>query len=352
VNRPATAALVERLAAQAQTALAAQIPSGSRCALLGYPNHRNPGDHAIWIGAKALLRSLGAEVVYECDWQTYSRPVLAAAVEDGAVIVFTGGGNFGDLWPLTQELRERILTDFQGVRTVQLPQSIHFELDENRDRVRRLLQAHGNVTLLVRDQQSLRLAQDAFEVPVLLAPDLAFAAAIEPLNAEPAVELLWIARDDKESRNCNPTGVPVNTARRDWMAPVPGEAQLADEPPIPDPVSELIALNRRLTQAAADDERARWDWRRLAETRDALSQYRVAHACLVLRRGRIVVTDRLHAHVFSLMLGIPSVVTDNSYGKVRAAYETLTRGSDLARWADTPAEALAVARRWLDELGK
>ncbi len=348
-NPAGTPTLAERLAKETHRVLAAQVPAGSRCALLGYPNHRNPGDHAIWLGAKALLRCLYAEIAYECDWQTYSREALASVIDDGTVIFFTGGGNFGDLWPLTQTMREKVLKDFRGVRTIQLPQSVHFDRDENRERARRLLEGHGDVTLLVRDQQSLRSAQDAFDVPVVLAPDLAFATAVEPVAAKPAVDVLWIARDDKESLRRNPTIVPAGVSRRDWMAPVPGEPLTAGEPLIPDSASRLIALNQELTRAATDDERTRRDWRPLAETWEALSRFRVSHACRLLRSGRIVVTDRLHAHILSLMLGIPTVVTDNSDGKVRAAYETFTRDASLARWANTPAEGLAVAQSWLEE---
>ena len=38
-----------------------------------------------------------------------------------------------------------------------------------------------------------------------------------------------------------------------------------------------------------------------------------------LRRGKVVITDRLHAHVLCLLLGIPHVLLDNNYGKVRGA---------------------------------
>jgi exopolysaccharide biosynthesis predicted pyruvyltransferase EpsI len=63
----------------------------------------------------------------------------------------------------------------------------------------------------------------------------------------------------------------------------------------------------------------------------------------------VIVTDSLHAHTLGLMLGIPTVVTDNNYGKLRGTFETFTHAAPLARWADTPEAALALARRWLQE---
>ena len=203
-DREATRELIRSLAADARTSVEAVLDRSSRCALLGYPNHSNPGDHAIWLGAKRLLSELDIETVYECDWKTYSREALSRAVDLQATILLTGGGNFGDLWPNTQGLRERVLADFAGAPTVQLPQSIEFESEENRERARVLLEQHGNVTLMVRDRDSLARARRWFDVPTRLVPDLAFAATPPDPGNSPVVDLLWVARTDKESRGFPP----------------------------------------------------------------------------------------------------------------------------------------------------
>ena len=62
-----------------------------------------------------------------------------------------------------------------------------------------------------------------------------------------------------------------------------------------------------------------------------------------LSRGRVAVSDRLHGHILCELLGIPHVMYPDRYGKVRAFHETWTAGSELARWADDPSEALAAA---------
>jgi pyruvyl transferase EpsO len=69
--------------------------------------------------------------------------------------------------------------------------------------------------------------------------------------------------------------------------------------------------------------------------------------CNLLSRGRVVITDRLHAHVLCLLLGIPHVLLDNSYGKVRRVHETWTAGASGVRWAASPPEAIAIARSLL-----
>jgi exopolysaccharide biosynthesis predicted pyruvyltransferase EpsI len=52
----------------------------------------------------------------------------------------------------------------------------------------------------------------------------------------------------------------------------------------------------------------------------------------LLSSGRVVITDRLHAHLLCLLAGIPHAVLDNSYGKL---------GGFLDRWTG---EAAGVYR--------
>jgi exopolysaccharide biosynthesis predicted pyruvyltransferase EpsI len=337
-----TIAFVDGLRDAAVRAVGAVIGPGSRCALLGYPNHTNPGDLAIWLGAQAILARLGAEVVYECSWRDYSPEALAAAAADGAQIVFTGGGNFGDLWPVTHTLRERVLGEFPGVPFLQLPQSIHFGDAEALARTRRLVARHGNVVLMVRDEMSHAAAMaGSFDADVRLVPDLAFACPLSAAASGPVADIVVIARRDRESRGLDRAPMEPDVWRIDWNLREHERGPLDGESPLPDRVLGLIERNRSLTKRAVDDGEARLQ---LAAVRSDLARARLDRGCRILRRGRVVVTDSLHAHILGVMLGMATVVTDNSYGKLRATYETFTHAAPLAAWADTPAQALAHAR--------
>src|SRR5437870_7742131 len=97
--------LVSTLGRTLDATLRPILPSGLRCALVGFPNHSNVGDSAIWLGEKAYLRRRGISVAYACDTSTDSQEDLRARVKDG-VILLHGGGNLGDLWLDQQHLRE------------------------------------------------------------------------------------------------------------------------------------------------------------------------------------------------------------------------------------------------------
>jgi pyruvyl transferase EpsO len=198
----------------------------------------------------------------------------------------------------------------------------------------------------VREPESLARAREWFEVPSQLVPDLALVAPMPLVEAEPVVEIVWIARTDKESRGFQPPTDAADVELCDWM-PVP-DSELASRPDLPPGMRERLERNTLIMRAAKrGEELKQWELARLWEQ---LSRDRLALACAVVRRGRVVVTDRLHVHLMALHMGIPTVLADNSYGKVRAVYDSYTVSAPTARWARSPAEALAMARNWLGEL--
>lgn len=88
------------------------------------------------------------------------------------------------------------------------------------------------------------------------------------------------------------------------------------------------------------------DW--LSGAYEPLARWRVERGLRWLSSASVVVTDRLHGHVLSLLGGTPHVLLDDRSGKIRSFYEAWTKGSPGVRWAEAPAEALAEARRLLD----
>lgn len=321
--------VVEMLRRTLLESLAPLVHGASATALIDFPAHSNVGDSAIWLGALAALRVLGAPTpVYTCDAATYDRATLARAIGDGTIF-FTGGGSFGDLWERHLRLRERVVADFPRNRIVQLPESVHFQREESLTRAQAVWNAHERVTILVRDTASLAFMQREFTTPVQLAPDLAFALGPLPRGSAPTRDVLWLKRDDKE--DSFPTHRPAESV--DWIA---------------EPITPLIKWSDRLR-----DEAARRPWlapiarASLPQTYVPLAQRRLARGVSLLSRGRVVVTDRLHGHILALLLGIPHVVLDNSYGKLHHFIRTWTHASPLVRMAAAPDEATALTRELL-----
>jgi pyruvyl transferase EpsO len=313
---------------QIRDTLAPFVRGHRECALVGFPDHSNVGDSAIWLGQLAWLQDAGIRVAYRCHERSYDPEILRRSSPNG-LIVLAGGGNLGDLWPRLQQLRERVIEDFPGRSILQLPQSIHFRNRDTLTQARAVFHRHPGLTIVVRDDASLGVARAGLDVKTVLCPDMAFYLGPLSLPRVPDRDVLWLRRTDVEGL---PDAAPVADGTMlvtDWLDPrLPALRRVRD-------AIEPLALRhpRRLALV-----------RRLAEaTLDAQARQRLQIGCALLARGKVVVTDRLHAHILSVLLGIPHVILDNSYGKLRHFYETWTRSMPQVRRAESPAEAAAAA---------
>jgi pyruvyl transferase EpsO len=326
------------LGTRLRATLDAEIPRGARVALLDYPNHENVGDSAIWLGETTYLAQRGAEIAYRCDLRSYDARHLRR-LPGVDLLLLHGGGNLGDLWEPHQRFREQVLEDFPDRTVVQLPQTIHFGDPRKLERTARAFARHPRLTVMVRDARSHELAREHFDCPVVLCPDSAFALGAMRRPGPPRVPVVWLARTDHEAAAPagapGAEGVPGAVERVDWVGrrsapPADRAARVGGE--------LLGALLGRLAAPPRPALELLWaDWERLA-------RHRVAAGQAILSRGSVVVTDRLHAHVFCLLLGIPHVVLDNSYGKLSSYAETWGTLGEHARWADSAPQALELAR--------
>jgi pyruvyl transferase EpsO len=322
---------------QAATILGELLGPGSRCALVDFPMHANIGDSAIWLGERALLGGLGVEIGYTCGGASFSAQDLATRLPAGVILIH-GGGNLGDLWPHHQHLRERIIRCFPTHRIIQLPQSIHFRRQATLDRARAVFNAHPDLTLLVRDRHSYQLARTEFRARTVLCPDLACGISKLPELARPELDVLWLARDDHESTRRRLPDVGAGVLVTDWTGEQGADPLHRDQLTAAHLGCHLAAHEFSLRP---DDDRLR----ALCQNYDQHATLQLVRGCRLLSRGRSVVTDRLHGHLLSLLLGLPHVILDDRYCKIRNFWRTWTSQSPLARWADTPHEALELSAR-------
>jgi exopolysaccharide biosynthesis predicted pyruvyltransferase EpsI len=330
--------VVTRLGAGIDAVLGPLVDAAAPVAIVGFPNHPNVGDGAIWAGEVAWLRRRGVDVAYACDLDGYDAGALVRAIGADGTVLLHGGGNFGDVWPAHQLLRERVVGDFPDHRIVSLPQTLRFDDPAALERARRRFDAHERLTLLFRDERSLALAQEAFAVPTALCVDLALGLGALERPTPPSCARLWLSRTDAE--RSTPRLVPPGTGDDvlvDWL----------DDTAVP-----MRPRVRSLRRAAARAGRAiarrpppaAGLSRAHVRVCDALAADRVTYGTALLSRGEVVVTDRLHAHILSVLLGIPHVLVDTGYGKLRTFHDAWTADVAFVRTAEDAASALAAAQ--------
>ena len=312
-----------------------EIPGSGSMALLDYPNHENVGDSAIWLGEMAYLAERRRPVAYHCDLKSYD-PRHLQRLPEIETLLLHGGGNLGDLWQPHQEFRERVLADFPGRTVIQLPQTIHFSGGASFERTKRAFSGHPRFTLMVRDARSRDFAEEHFDCRVVLCPDSAFALRGMSRMRTPRVPVLWLGRTDHESAVAgSEIHMDGDVERADWVGRT--SAQPIDM--VARATGELAAI--LLGTLSAPPHRALdllWrQWGRLAARR-------VSAGMEMLSRGSVVVTDRLHAHILCLLMGIPHVVLDNNYGKLSSFTATWNTLGEQVLWADSASQAMELAR--------
>ncbi|MCG7347492.1 polysaccharide pyruvyl transferase family protein [Sphingomonas sp. ACRSK] len=323
---------VEELAERVRHTVTPLADLSGGYALLDFPDYSNVGDSLIWLGELAFFDRAAAQPPgYVSTIHAFDLDALLRRVPEGPVFL-SGGGNFGDLWPRFQQFRRMLLAALPGRPIVQLPQTIHFADPEQVRLTREAIAAHGNFTLLVRDRASLAFAEAELGCPAELCPDMAFCLGSLSRPALPVHDIVYLLRTDQErSAGRGVPELPRDTLLVDWIhgTRAPSRWDRA--------VARLGRTARMLAGGEPDYRRFR------ARARSELERGRA-----LLGSGDAVVTDRLHGHILSVLMGIPHAVLDNSYGKVRGFAELWT--GDLPGVAvcetldDATAHALATLR--------
>lgn len=314
--------LVGELAHRFTRVLDAVLPSG-QLALVDFPDHSNVGDSAIWLGEMAYLRKRNRLPAYYSAIADFEDEACQAAIGDGPILIH-GGGNMGTLWPKHEAFRLHLLQTHPGCPIVQMPQSIHYADPAAAAEMADAIREHGRFTLLVRDARSLAFAEQHFDCPIHLCPDAALMLGRQRREAA-TTPVFALLRTDHERAAGQDDRLPTGVVADDWLEEDAGQKRL---------LRLSLKLGRLFTRDPMAQRAARQ--RRLAE-------WRFQRGLAMLSAGELVVTDRLHAHILSLLLDIPHVLLDNSYGKVAGFADQWTADYSGLMRATSRAEAFETA---------
>jgi exopolysaccharide biosynthesis predicted pyruvyltransferase EpsI len=298
--------LISKLDGMIHDCLKDCISSDESLAILDFPDIKNCGDSAIWLGELAWLKNrFEKKPSYVSRRHDFSASDLREQVPDGPIFI-QGGGTFGDIYPGKQDFREAIMEVFPDRRVVQFPQSIHYNSQARVEQSARAIGRHKNFILVVRDQQSKEFGEKHFDCDVRLCPDMAF--AIGPLtDRKMELPVLAMLREDVEKVDRGAWTYP-DIPKEDWITESPLQVRLA---------------KLRGASTALFAKQAERKYRML----DAAARQRFERGIRQISRPRAIVTDRLHVHICSLLLGRPQAVLDNNYGKIRGLMQTFYGGA-------------------------
>lgn len=289
-----------------------------------YPLHLNVGDLLIYAGTEAFFKDNGINIRLRRCFQTFDVNEVKKYVNKNTTILCHGGGNFGDLYPLLQQLRESLVKTFPDNRIIVLPQTAFFTNSQEMQKASAVFARHKDCYLFARDTATQEIMRH-FSDNVYLSPDMAHqlygSLPIKKIPSKNADNTLYFLRKDIEASHLEKeiqSKLPSSAAVKDWEDIL---------------TKQDLRIEKIFSKLAKLANKLHFSW-----LKDLINAQWYRYTLKVIERVQkefssydLVVTTRLHGHIFSCLLGIPNQVCDNSYGKNMGYYKQWTKQIDYAQ---------------------
>lgn len=267
-----------------------------RAYLLLTADYLNYGDHAIAWAEEEYLKNYFPEFeLVEIAYSFYDfwPEKFEKAVRQDDLLLITGGGFMGGLWPYSQQLINSIVEKFPNNKIIIFPQSIYFPEkksdNEIYSKIREIFLDHTKLWLFVREENSFRIATQHL-LPekrdrCFLVPDIVLSMPEQSFRVK-RKQVLLIFRDDQERTVSADLQRQVAEHLKRSSVPYRRTAMAHKYAAIPTLLRKPF-LNYKLRQYA---------------------------------RARVVITDRLHGMVLAYLTRTPCLAFDNVSKKVSGVY--------------------------------
>ena len=320
----------------------------------------NRGDHVITLGQRSILKKFNISLVSSCIYPigSHCRYDEIAKTKDLAIFI-QGGGYFGDV-EHAKWIEEEIENFPRNQRIIFFPNSLSSR--EGVDFLNDFLSKYSDVHVMLRDKFSydvsftfqiptplppfqpshpLRLCffipfiykqivkEQMTKIPnIYLSPDIAFAMGSLKFPVVPTYDMVWLKRKDWETLvdKDHVTSLPNST--RDLSVLISDWTQNSTE-------AKILQLAVR-------------KWKDFLNT----SEIFALNAFEFLSQGKIVITDRLHAHLMSILLTKPSVVVNSKTLKQKHYHETWLKSIKTSVFVESVDEAFKIGRTLLNNNNK
>lgn len=290
--------------------------------LLDIPNHRNIGDSLIWKGELEYFKTLKYKCLRQFNRYTFKNNHIQS---ENTVILLHGGGNFGDIYPSSQNFKKEIVSHFPDNRIIIMPQTIFYEEESKKIGDFELFRKHKDLYICVRDIKSYDLISDLFpKERILLTPDMAFFIDLDKYITKNDVEkALFLNRtdaekvDDKyltllEGQTFDTLDWPTYNSSNNKLNVLSNYIEALDGK-LSKRLKYVPIINRFIDDAYGFKNRNNMELHIKAGI-DFINEY------------SRVYTTRLHGMILSVLLDKEIVILDNSYGKNRGFYEAWLKG--------------------------
>ena len=297
----------------AETKIKEFIRNPGRIYYLGTEEFGNVGDHLINVAVTEFLqKNFPGYSLLEITAPAYGlyRPFLLKYITEKDIIVTPGGGNWGDEYPVAENTRMDILSNWKNVPIIMFPQTIHYSDSEKGQKAlakaKAIIAEAKKLFICAREKVSFDFAQQHFSARSFLIPDIVFSKELNKMAERAKNRILWCMRDDLEKVLSGEDHEKLYAACRN----------LTDD---------IQKLDMQLPYDVFKEDRQ-------LEIDAKLRQY---------FSGNLVITDRLHGMVCAAITGTPCVAFSNYNHKIRSTYEWI-RHLPHIRFVNNVDEAISV----------
>ncbi|WP_051656611.1 glycosyltransferase [Butyrivibrio sp. AE3004] len=261
------------------------------------PCFDNLGDHAIAYATENIIESKCKE---HSDYQLFiidgwgtDRAInsLKKCIRAGDVIVCQGGGNFGNLYEFAEVFRRKVLNEFRNNRIIIMPQTLFYSNDEQGKKELvadiKTINACNNITIFARDAKSYELMKGYFDCRIEQLHDVVSLYDATNYGATNREGIIVCLRSDKESTLCTK-----------------------------DKLSILAICEQCSDNVFVTDTCVQYDFE--SKIRFTILEKKFK----LFGKSQLVITDRLHGMIFSIITETPCIVIGNNHHKVYETYKT------------------------------
>lgn len=274
------------------------------------PNHGNLGDQAIAYAELKLMNDLKKEPFYIMSNNVdYFLAELSKFVNADDKIYIHGGGYFGTLWKNEIIRVNRILEQFHNNEIVVFPQTVYYSQDISGiyllKKDKEFYSKFKNLTILCRDRKSYEFCNDNFnDITIKLTPDIVTYLNEFADNSKMAERegIGFCFRNDKEK-------ILKDDIRENIIDKI--KTYYPNEP--------LYFFDTVMNVNRLDYKRGKKEVIKLLKK---------------ISCKKLIITDRLHGLIFSVITDTPCIALGNVSGKVKGAFEWINMENNYVKYVE------------------
>ncbi len=268
----------------------------NRIFLFDTADHDNLGDHAIALAEiEFIKRELPDYAIIEVPGGNILRHTVLYKIftRDTDIITIAGGGFLGSLWPFEEKIVQNILSIYKHNKIIIFPQTFFVEEnDENFIKNHPGYIQHKNLFICLRDKDSCKRLEQfvpTLKNRIFYMPDMVCGLSFST-NTNSVREKAGICfREDKE---CVIKNIDKEVLREYLSQKNIETVEIST-------IESRMILPKERTQI-------------------------VKQKLLEFSTKKLIITDRLHAMLFSAITSTPCIALDNKSGKVKGVYQWLS----------------------------